>query len=200
MIADLVRRTRSCRRFYEEHTISTGTLRDLVDLARLGASGGNKQPLKYLLSNDRVTNDVIFPKLGWAGYLKEWKGPEPGERPSAYIIILGDNENRKSIRVDQGISAQNILLGATDLGLAGCMIDTVDREKLRKDMHIPDRFEILLVIALGKARERIILERIGPDGDVRYWRDESGVHHVPKRSLDEIIVSFSAPPILSGKR
>jgi len=191
MIAELVRRTRSCRRFYEEHSISAETLRDLVNLASLGASGGNKQPLKYLLSNDRPTNEVIFPKLGWAGYLKKWKGPEPGERPSAYIIILGDNDIRESIRVDQGIAAQNILLGATGLGLAGCMIDTVDREKLRKDMHIPDRFEILLVIALGKAKEKIVLESLGDDGDIRYWRDETEVHHVPKRSLDDIIVSFN---------
>ncbi|MBP1737756.1 MAG: nitroreductase family protein [Deltaproteobacteria bacterium] len=191
MISDLVRRTRSCRRFYEEHSISTETLRDLVDLARLGASGGNKQPLKYLLSNERARNDVIFLKLGWAGYLKEWRGPEPGARPSAYIIILGDNDIRKSIRVDQGIAAQNILLGATDLGLAGCMIDTVDREWLRKDLLIQDRFEILLVIALGRPKERTVLESLGPDGDIRYWRDASGGHHVPKRSLDEIIVSFN---------
>ena len=191
MIADLIRRTRSCRRFYEEHAIGIEVLRDLVNLARLGASGANKQPLKYILSNEREMNEVIFPKLGWAGYLKEWKGPEPGERPSAYIILLGDNDIRKSIRVDQGIAAQNILLGATSLGLAGCMIETIDREKLRKEMHIPDRFEILLVIALGKAKENIVLESLGPDGDIRYWRDQSGVHHVPKRSLDDIIVSFS---------
>ena len=190
MISELVRRTRSCRRFYEEHPISKETLRDLVDLARLGASGGNKQPLKYLLSSERAMNDVIFPKLGWAGYLKGWLGPEPGERPSAYIIILGDKTIRKSIRVDQGIAAQNILLGATDQGLAGCMIDSVDREWLSKDLLIPDRFEILLVIALGKPKETIVLESLGPDGDIRYWRDASGEHHVPKRSLDEIIVSF----------
>lgn len=190
MISDLVRRTRSCRRFHEEHSISTETLRELVDLARLGASGGNKQPLKYLLSNERSMNGVVFPKLGWAGYLKEWKGPESGERPSAYIIILGDNDIRKSIRVDQGIAAQNILLGATGLGLAGCMIDTVDRDWLRKDLRILDRFEILLVIALGKPKEKIVLESLGPDGDIRYWRDASGGHHVPKRSLEEIIVSL----------
>lgn len=190
MISDLVRRTRSCRRFHEEHSISTETLRELVDLARLGASGGNKQPLKYLLSNERSMNGVVFPKLGWAGYLKEWKGPESGERPSAYIIILGDNDIRKSIRVDQGIAAQNILLGATGLGLAGCMIDTVDRDWLRKDLRIPDRFEILLVIALGKPKEKIVLESLGPDGDIRYWRDASGGHHVPKRSQEEIIVSL----------
>lgn len=188
MIEDLVRKTRSCRRFHEDFVISGETLRKLVNLARLSASAANRQPLKYLLSADRERNDIIFPKLAWAGYLKDWDGPEKGERPSAYIIVLGDKEISGSFGCDHGIATQNILMGATSLGLGGCIVGAIERRGLRRDLSIPERYEILHVIALGKPRETIVLEAVGPDGDIRYWRDESGVHHVPKRSLEEIII------------
>ena len=188
MLRDLILKNRSYRRFHEDVAIERETLRDLVDLARLSASGSNLQPLKYILSCDTERNALIFPHLAWAGYLKEWRGPSEGERPSAYIIILGDTEIRRSVGCDHGIAAQSILLGATERGLGGCMIGSVQREKLRKALEIPLCYEILLVLALGKPKETVTIEAAGPEGDIRYWRDEEGVHHVPKRSLDQIII------------
>ena len=90
MIKDLVRKNRTCRRFYQDYTVDLELLKGLVNLARLSGSAGNLQPLKYVLSCHAETNDRIFSCLGWAGYLKDWPGPEEGERPSGYIIILGD--------------------------------------------------------------------------------------------------------------
>ena len=136
----------------------------------------------------RTKNNLIFPTLKWAGYLADWPGPAEGERPSAYIVILGDKDIVPQTGVDHGIAAQNILLGATEKGLGGCMIASIDRKQLRRGLEIPDRYDILLVIALGKPKETVVLETVGPDGDIKYWRDEDGVHHVPKRSLGEIII------------
>jgi nitroreductase len=188
MIRDLVLKNRSYRRFYQETAIDLETLRELVDLARLSASGGNIQPLKYILSSDPEKNAVIFPHLRWAGYLKDWPGPSEGERPAAYIIILGDKNISAQFGCDYGIAAQSILLGATEKGLGGCMIGSIRREELRQDLVIPDNFEILLAIALGQPKEIVELEIVGPDGDIKYWRDEAGKHHVPKRPLDDIII------------
>ncbi len=188
MLADLVRRNRSFRRFDDRETISRETLRELVDLARLSASGANMQPLKYILSCAPQRDEKVFPCLAWAGYLKDWDGPAEGERPSAYIVILGDKEIRSSFGIDAGIAAQSILLGAVEKGLGGCMIGSITGDELRDALDIPERYQILLVIALGKPSETVVLQETGPDGDIKYWRDEQGVHHVPKRSLDEIIV------------
>jgi nitroreductase len=188
MLKDLVWTCRSYRRFYEDHAIGEETLRELVDLARLAASGHNVQPLKYLLSWEPQKNALIFPHLTWAAYLKDWPGPSEGERPSAYIIVLGDTEIRKSFTFDQGISAQNILLGAREKGLGGCILAAINRDGLRQDLAIADRYEILFVLALGKPKEKVVLEVLEPGGDVRYWRDAEGVHHVPKRRLEDIIV------------
>ena len=188
MIKELILKSRSYRRFHQEVAIERETLRELVDLARQTASGSNIQPLKYILSADTGRNALIFPLLGWAGHLTDWPGPAAGERPSAYIIVLVDTGIRQSAGPDTGIAAQTILLGATEKGLGGCMLASVKRDELRKALEIPARYEIPLVIALGKPSEKVVLEKVGPDGDTKYWRDSDSVHHVPKRSLDDIIV------------
>ncbi len=188
MLEDLVRKNRSYRRFHQDVPVDIETLRALVNLARLSASGSNLQPLKYILSCEPETNARIFPNTRWAGSLKDWSGPAEGERPTAYIVILGDTEIRKSFGCDHGIAAQSIMLGATERGLGGCMIGSIDRSELRQALDIPEQYEILLILALGKPKETVVLEEVGPDGSVRYYRDADGVHHVPKRSLDELIL------------
>ncbi len=188
MIRELVAGNRSCRRFDEESAVDRRTLEELVDLARLSPSAANLQPLKYILSCDPQQNARVFPCLAWAGYLKDWPGPAEGERPTAYIVILGDTQISKTFGCDHGIAAQSILLGAREKGLAGCIIGLIQREKLRESLSIPAHYEILLVIALGRPRERVVIEEVGPGGDIKYWRDDEGVHHVPKRPLKELII------------
>lgn len=189
MLRDLILSNRSYRRFHQEEAIKIETLRELVDLARQSASSGNRQPLKYILSCQPEKNAIIFAHLNWAGYLKDWPGPGEGERPSAYIIVLGDTEVSKSFSCDHGIAAQSILLGATEKGLGGCMIASVGKEGLCQALGIEPRYEILLVLAIGKPREKVSLETVGPDGDIKYWRDSDKTHHVPKRRLEDIIIA-----------
>ncbi|OFY62725.1 MAG: nitroreductase, partial [Bacteroidetes bacterium RBG_13_42_15] len=162
-------------------------LEGLVDLARMSASAANRQPLKYLLYNTPENCERIFPFIAWAGYLKEWDGPVSGEKPSAYLIILGDRSITESFSVDHGIAAQSIMLGATEAGLGGCMIASIKREGLRSEFKIPEKYEILLILALGKPVEKVLIDEI-KDNDIKYWRDSQNNHHVPKRALDELII------------
>ena len=192
MIRELVLKNRSYRRFYEKETIDHSTLRELVDLARLSASGANLQPLKYILSCEEERNASIFPHLRWAAYLKGWSGPADGERPAAYIVILGDSYISPTIGPDHGIVAQSMLLGAVEQGLGGCIVASINRQGLKSDLGIPDGLEILIVLALGVPAEEVRLEEAGRGGDIRYWRDEAGVHHVPKRPLSDLILELSS--------
>jgi len=188
-LQELILKNRSYRRFYEDHPVSVETLRDLVDLARLSSSGANLQSLKYLLSSAPETNARIFATLGWAGYLKEWPGPVDGERPAGYLVMLLDLDISKTPFGDHGIAAQSILLGAVERGLGGCMFGNVKKDELRQALGIDERYEILQVIAIGKPKEEVRLVPIAADGDVKYYRNEEGVHFVPKRSLDELILT-----------
>jgi nitroreductase len=188
-LKELILKTRSYRRFDESYRIDEKTIESLIDLARLSASGANKQPLKYLYFNSVKDCEKIFPYLAWAGYLTEWPGPDKGERPSGYIIILGDRSISDVFGIDHGIAAQSIMLGATEAGLGGCIIASIKREELGNELSIPDNLEILLVLALGKPVENVIIEEIKAS-DVKYWRDSDKNHHVPKRSLKELIIKL----------
>ncbi len=190
MIRDLVIANRSYRRFQQSYAIDMATLRELIELAALCPSSGNLQPLRYVLSCEPERNAKIFQHLAWAGYLADWPGPTQGERPSAYVVILGDSQACHSVNCDHGIAAQTILLGATEKGLGGCIIGSIQREPLAKALDIPDRYKILLVIALGKPAEKIVIEPVASESEIKYWRDDRGVHHVPKRSVDQVILGL----------
>ena len=187
-ISELVLKNRSYRRFDASHAVSREELMELADLARLSGSGANRQPFKFFLSADPETNGRIFPHLKWAAFLKDWDGPEPGERPAAYIIVLVDQNIAKEVSCEDGLAIQSMLLGAVEKGLGGCILASIDREKIRAELSIAGHLKIHLVIAFGKPAETVVVDELGADGDTKYWRDDQGVHHVPKRKLDDMIV------------
>jgi len=192
-VKDLILKNRSFRRFDQSTIVPMSLLREMVEAARLSGSARNMQPLRYMLFNNASDCERIFPTLAWAGYLKDWPGPADGERPSAYIIQLGDLDLTNDWWCDDGIAAQSMLLTAVEQGFGGCIVGSVQRERLRALLQIPDHYEIIQVLALGKPVEEVVIDEAMPgrDGqvDIRYWRDAGGVHHVPKRGLDELIIS-----------
>ncbi|HID78779.1 MAG TPA: nitroreductase family protein [Planctomycetaceae bacterium] len=187
-IRELLKRNRSYRRFHENDPLDAAMLRGLVDLTRLCPSAANRQPLKYLISWTPERNARIFAHLRWAAALTDWPGPAGGERPAGYIVILGDTRIATDFYCDHGIAAQSILLGAVEQGLGGCIVASIDRDALRRDLGIPEHLEILLVLALGRPKEQVALEMDTRPDQKPYWRDQDSVHHVPKRPLDEILV------------
>lgn len=189
MLIDLILKNRSYRRFDQSVVVPMILLRKMVEAARLSASARNAQPLRYMLFNEPSDCDLIFPALAWAGYLKEWPGPEEGERPAAYIVQLADLDLADDWWCDDGIAIQSMLLTAVEQGYGGCIIGSVQREELKGMLHIPEHYKILQVLALGKPVEEVVIEEMKA-GDIKYWRDDRRVHHVPKRALDELIVNF----------
>ena len=184
----LVKSTRSYRRFREKGHLSREVLVKLVEISRFTPSGGNWQPLKYIVSVDPMWNEKIFDTLGWAGFLKDWLGPEEGERPGGYIIMLTDTKIRDSADKDVGIAAQTMLMSATAQGLGGCMVGNIKRPELRRILEIPEHLKISLILALGKPIETVVLEIAEPGGSIEYYRTSDGTHHVPKRTQSEVLL------------
>jgi len=193
MIKELLKFNRSYRRFYENELINKEAIVEFVELTRFSPSAKNLQALKFIISNQQELNDEIFSTLSWAGYLTDWNGPEKGERPSAYVIILGDKTISSDFVKDytltsSGIVSQSILLGAAEKGIGGCIIASIQRKKLQEILKLSNDFEIMLVLALGKPKEIIVIEDVDETSNIRYWRDENRIHHVPKRKLKDIIL------------
>lgn len=188
MLKDLIQKNRSYRRFFQEKRIEKEKLVELVGLVRWCASARNAQALKYVVIEKEEICEKIFPCLKWAGYLKEWDGPEEGERPAAYLIQVLDTHIEENCLCDDGLQLQTILLGAAEEGMGGCIIKAFQAEALRKELNLPEYLKILYVLALGVPKEKVVIEDI-QEGDYKYWRDAEGTHHVPKRKAEELLVS-----------
>ena len=185
---NLMRRCRSYRRFNEQRAISREELTELIELARLAPSARNAQPLRYILSHSPETNERIFPLIAWAGYLKDWDGPTAGERPTGYIVVLRNEAlSDGNTPFDAGLAVQSILLGAVEKGLGGCIIGAYSKPKLKEALSIAEGYEPLYIVALGEPSETIKIEPV-KEGDIKYWRDENSIHHVPKRDISELIL------------
>ncbi len=192
MITELIKSNRSFRRFNAERKIERHTLEQLIDHARLSASTANLQPLAYYLSYTDEMNERIYPTLKWAGYLTDWDGPAPSERPTAYLLLCHDSEiaiKNEFLWCDVGIASQSILLAAREHGLGGCIIASVDKERIAEIIALPERYKPLVVIALGEPAERVELTEVEAGGSIKYYRDDDDTHIVPKRKLADIIIA-----------
>lgn len=186
MLKDLLQKNRSYRRFDHSVKLSREDLSEWVELTRFCASARNAQALKYRLVTEEAEGAKVFETLAWAGYLKDWAGPQEKERPVAYLIQLLDTRIEENCLCDDGIQAQTILLGAVEKGFGGCIIKAFKNEVLRRVLELPGYMKIMYVIALGKPVEKVVLEEIKA-GNYEYWRDAEGTHYVPKRPLHELI-------------
>ncbi len=185
----LVTQTRTIRRFREDQPISLETLHELIDLARVSPSGKNAQPIRFITVTGPKARTEVFEQVAWAGAIKDWPGPAEGERPTAYIVMLEDKQAYgATVLEDVGIAAQVIMLGARVLGLGCCMLGSVKREHLRATWNLPEHYRIQLVLALGAPAEYVQLEPMPEKGNVDYWRDVEGLHHVPKHDLGTLIL------------
>jgi len=187
MLKDLLRKNRSYRRFYQDVRLTREELVKWIACVRLCPSGCNAQPLRYKIVTDEATCAQVFPALAWAGFLPDWAGPVEGERPAAYLVQLLDTRVMRNSLCDDGIQAQTLLLAAVESGYGGCIIKSFREELLLPVLQLPEYLKILHVIALGRPKETVVLEEMQGE-DYKYWRTADGVHHVPKRGLDSLIV------------
>lgn len=189
-LLELVTRNRSYRKFDASVPLSMTFLESLINLARLTPSSVNRQPYKFYLSNRTAENEIIFNELKWAALLLNHAGqPSVEERPVAYIIIGLDTTIAQTAKdVDVGILAQTMALGAVEGGYGCCMIGNFSAEHLSEEIGLPPHFIPKLILAIGKPVERIVVEELSVSGTTNYYRDYDGVHHVPKRSVQELIL------------
>lgn len=166
-------------------------LEEFVENARLASSASNLQPLRFALVDSTGPRTAVYACLHWAGYFPDWPGPSEGERPAAYIVVLHDTEiaqRTEYLWCDAGFACDRIMLSAVEAGYGGCPVASIEKEQLRSVLELPERYAILIVLALGRPKERVVLTDLGSYDDIKYYRDDAGTHFVPKRSLGDLII------------
>ena len=173
-------------RHYEDTPVPKDLLRQCVDAARLAPSGANLQPLEFVIIDEPDLVSRIFPTIKWAMYIRPAHDPPPGKEPKAYILVL----KRKDVNpvwalCDVGSAMENIILVALDEGVGSCALLSVDFDAVRSILNVPDEYETALLIALGYPDESPVEAPF--EDSARYWKDDQGVLHVPKKSLDSVL-------------
>jgi len=183
---EIIYKRRTIRRFKQD-PIPLETLKKLVDYARVAPMAKNVQALDFIIVENLEIRKKLFPLVGWAGSLpQDQRTPEEGREPTAYIILLVNNNIKPAyVDFDVGAAAENILLGAVTFGLGSCWMGNVRFQKLKALLEIPDFYVIKQVISLGIPDEESMMEPFSDS--FKYWKDEKGNMHVPKRALDDVI-------------
>lgn len=187
MLEELLKQNRSTRGFDETQKIDRETLKKWISYTRYCGSAANLQPLKYCLLHEKNDVEGLLSLTKWAGALPNEHLPKSNQHPVAFIVILNDTtiSNGRFVMADVGIAAQTLLLSAVEEGYAGCMIGAFDPNKVQAYLHLEDHLVPRLLIALGKGTEQIQL--VDHTDSIQYYRKD-GVHYVPKRTMDEILV------------
>lgn len=179
---------RSCRRFDETRPLTYNDLEWLLECCRLAPSARNAQELRFITVNQPGICQNLVKISRWATAIKDWGGPKAGEQPTAFIATLMPEHGGNTLCFDAGIANQTIQLAASSRGWGACIILSFDHLKTAELLAPPEGLKIALIIALGIAAEKRVIEPMPENGSFNYWRDKDGIHHVPKRSIAELIV------------
>jgi nitroreductase len=183
-ILNLILTRRTIRRFKQER-IDREILKKMIDAARLAPSAANLQPCEYIVVDEPELLEDVFSTLRWAGYIAPKGNPLPGEKPVAYIIVLINENKAKGATQDAAAAIENMLLLAWSWGIGSCWLGSIDRERLAKILNLPSHCRIDSVLALGYPLEAPVVEEM--TDSIKYWKDEKGTLHVPKRKLETIL-------------
>lgn len=187
-LKELISHARTCRRFKGEKHISSATLAELVDHARLSASARNKQVLRFITIADHDTCEAMNSLVVMGGALTPEQRAGSHQHPGGFIVIAGPSNMDDFAIMDVGIAAQSINLAACEAGLACCMIGAVKKTEAAELIGLPHDLQVKLVLAIGEADEVRRLVEPGPDGSLTYYRDAQDEHCIPKMPLDQCII------------
>ena len=127
----LLLKNRSCRTWVPSVKVTEEDLRKIVAVNTMIPCAKNQQVLRFKLLTGKAAADFCpFIKLG--ALLPDMKFPPEGCEPSAFIIVCSTIPENKWVDIDLGISAQSMLLKATEMGLSGICIGAFSKEEAKR--------------------------------------------------------------------
>ena len=180
----LLEKNRSHRAYDSSFKVREDQLRRIIEVATKVPSARNQQMLRFrpVLADEA---SAVLPHIRLGGALPELHLPEKGSEPNAFIVICSTVPEDRYVSVDMGIVAQSMLLQAVEIGLNGICIGAFDAKPIREAFDL--RYEPVLILAIGRGADKILLKEIGEEEDHRYYRKD-GIHYVPKVRVEDLIL------------
>ncbi|MFC2029321.1 nitroreductase family protein [Chloroflexota bacterium] len=163
MVLEIIKSRRSHRRFLDK-PIPLDMLEELLEAARWAPSGGNSQPWAFVVVREPASVRKV--KLF---------SPGLGGEPTALIILCSDQSADAATAImDVSIAAQNVMLVATDQGLASCVIRSHNQTALQTLLNLPAHIEPELIVALGYPAKPGRNPGRRPLDEVVHWEEWGG--------------------------
>ena len=155
---DILEKRYSCRS-YSNKEVDDGLIFNIIQNSVLAPNSGNLQAWKFIIIKNKEKREEIA-----LGCIKQmWMTQAP-----VHIVICSDLDvlskqykNRADLYATQdcAAAAENILLLATNYGLASCWVGAFDNPMIKRTLSIPDNIIPKIIITLGyeskKPREKI---------------------------------------------
>jgi nitroreductase len=176
---DVARRQRAHRSFTSD-PVSDALISQLLDHATFAPSAENTQPWEFIVVDRDGTRSKLaeMAKRAWDGGARDFERSRLSDRLFAdvdhgmtegfasapvWVVVLGDSDRVMSAAMAESIypAVQNILLGATALGLGSALTTIVNvfPDELRELLGFPDSLIPFAAIPLGHPARQLGLSR-----------------------------------------
>ena len=143
-------KARKSVRSYDEKPVPSEVLERVLEAGQMAPSASNVQPWHFIVVTDQQKR-VALSAGRYAKFLKN---------TPVVLVGLGDREAAPEWHVvDVTIALENIVLAATAEGLGSCWIGSFHESEVKAALSIPDRWEVVAMLALGYEKEKMDLAR-----------------------------------------
>lgn len=132
-------------RAYDHRPVPDDVLARVLETGRIAPSASNVQPWHFIVVRD-PTRRKMLSEGKWAKFLTE-----------SPVVIAGCGNKEASPEwhvVDVTIAMQQMVIAATAEGLGTCWIGSFYEDRVKNALKIPEKYEIVAMLALGYPKER----------------------------------------------
>jgi nitroreductase len=129
---------RSIRAFKEDE-VPDDNLKKILEAGRWAPSAMNKQPWEFITIHDESTLSEIAEHARYGSFI--------AEAPVAVAVVT--DPSTKWHEIDGSGAVENMSLAAWNMGIGSCWIGSLDREKVKAILGIPNERHLLTVMPFG---------------------------------------------------
>ncbi len=143
-ISEAIKTRRSVREFLKKE-VEREKVTEILEAGRWAPSGHNNQPWRFVIIDNKEIKNILAEQTHYGSIIKS---------ASICIAVFLDQKASYDRTKDlQAIGAciQNMLLSIHSMGLGGCWLGEIlkNKDNVSNILKVPDSYELMAVIAIG---------------------------------------------------